>query len=323
MPTVRDQVFISYSHIDKAWLRKLTTMLNPLVRNRIIKAWDDTKIRPSDEWKVEIKQALAAARAAVLLVTPNFLKSDFIHKNELPPLLNAAKSEELVILWVYISHCLYEETEIHRYQAAHDISQPLDSLPEHEQNRVLADICREIRAAVESFREDSKQNPAQESFMARLQSPIDPKPSQPKPTASKHVLSGINYMWSDDLKGALLDFTKAISEDPTDAKSYVLRGLVRHRMLDGELAIRDFNEAIRLDPKYSMAFSSRGATHSVRQDYHEALSDLAEAIRLAPNNHFAYQERSKVYQKQKRHWRAALDQIQAFISMNFRNFQWP
>ena len=52
-----------------------------------------------------------------------------------------------MILWVYISHCLYDETEIEHYQAAHDISKPLDSLTPSEQNRVLADVCRKIKAA--------------------------------------------------------------------------------------------------------------------------------------------------------------------------------
>jgi hypothetical protein len=52
-----------------------------------------------------------------------------------------------VILWVYISHCLYDEAEIEHYQAANEISKPLDSLTPSEQNRVLADVCRKMKAA--------------------------------------------------------------------------------------------------------------------------------------------------------------------------------
>ena len=93
------------------------------------------------------KYGLTRAKAAVLLVSPYFLESDFIAEHELPPLLDAAKKEGLVILWVYISHCLYDETEIEHYQAANEISKPLDSLTPSEQNRVLADVCRKIKAA--------------------------------------------------------------------------------------------------------------------------------------------------------------------------------
>ncbi|MEH1958089.1 COR domain-containing protein [Nostoc sp.] len=143
----RNQVFISYSHHDQEWLTKLQKHLKPMIRNQNLLVWDDTKIQAGAKWRQEIENALAAAKVAVLLVSPDFLASDFIADNELPPLLDAAEAQGLTIIWIPLSFSSYEETEIEKYQSAHPPNQPLDSLNSAQENKAWVDICKKIKAA--------------------------------------------------------------------------------------------------------------------------------------------------------------------------------
>jgi|SRR5688572_1180352 len=147
MAPARDLIFVSYSHLDQTWLERLQTVMKPLIRNRTLSVWDDNRINPGQRWRSELDSALERARVAVLLVSPNFLASDFIEQNELPPLLDVAEKGGLTIIWVPLSASMYRETEIALYQAAHDPARPLDSLPPHEQNAALVKICEYIKDA--------------------------------------------------------------------------------------------------------------------------------------------------------------------------------
>jgi hypothetical protein len=147
----RSGIFISYSHNDRRWLEKLQLMLKPLVRANALAFWDDTQIRPGARWRDEIAAAIAAARVALLLVSPSFLDSDFIAENELPPLLEAAERRGLTIFWVAVSASMYRATALAGYQAANDPQRPLDSLRPAALNKELVRICEQVAlAAVEA-----------------------------------------------------------------------------------------------------------------------------------------------------------------------------
>jgi hypothetical protein len=139
---IRDQVFISYSHADRRWLKELQKYLGSYAT---IEVWDDTRIKAGAPWKESIERALASAKVAVLLVTPDFLNSDFIAQSELPPLLEAAKSENVTILWVPVSYSSYRESAIEAYQAARDPEKPLDLLTRPSRGKAWVEICDLIK----------------------------------------------------------------------------------------------------------------------------------------------------------------------------------
>ena len=127
-------------------------MLIPAIRTGQIATWDDTCIQPGRLWKPEIETALAAARVGVLLVSDHFLESEFISKQELPPLLEAARREGMILMWVYVSACMYKYTDIADYQAAHDIRTPLDCMPRKQCDLVRLEICDRVVVEYKKFR---------------------------------------------------------------------------------------------------------------------------------------------------------------------------
>lgn len=149
MPTT---IYFSYSHVDAKWLNKLQTTLAPMVRGGLRVCND---VQPGEAWRDKVEWALEKTaslekiEAAILLVSPNYLASDFITEKELPLLLSAADEKGFKILWVPVERCLYEVTDITRCQAVFSPDRPLASLEPDELNEALVAICRAIAAAIE------------------------------------------------------------------------------------------------------------------------------------------------------------------------------
>jgi hypothetical protein len=124
----------------------LQVHLAPLERSGVIVRWDDTKIAPGRKWREEIAGAIRSARVAVLLVSAHFMASEFIAKNELPPLLEAAEHEGTVILPVVISPCVIGS--LSEFQAVNSPSKPLVDLGRGDRDRVWVKLIEAITAAL-------------------------------------------------------------------------------------------------------------------------------------------------------------------------------
>ncbi|MEL7613208.1 toll/interleukin-1 receptor domain-containing protein [Vreelandella titanicae] len=150
--TNRTQVFVSYSHADSEHLLRLKVHLRPYERKGQVDLWADTKIKPGQKWRSEIESALDRAAVAVLLVSADFLASDFVVENELPPLLEAAQAEGVKILPVILKPCAFGPTkEISQFQAINSPSAPLISLDEGESEAVWVKLAEEVSESVEEF----------------------------------------------------------------------------------------------------------------------------------------------------------------------------
>src|SRR5262245_50560800 len=127
MVAPRKSVFVSYAHEDRKWADELVTFLAPWIRDKRVDLWDDSRIPPGNDWQVEIENAMEEASVAVLLVTKDFLASDFIMLHEVPLLLSRARNKQLRLAWIAVGHSGVEETDLWRFQAVNDPERPLET----------------------------------------------------------------------------------------------------------------------------------------------------------------------------------------------------
>ncbi|MBN1322104.1 MAG: toll/interleukin-1 receptor domain-containing protein [Thermoleophilia bacterium] len=168
------QVFVSYAHADSEWRKRLEVHLTPLRAvggEPAIADWDDTRIAPGSDWRREIKKAVEEADVAVLLVSADFLASQFIRDHELPPLLQAARERGAIIIPVIVSPSLFAHTpELVAFQAV-NLERPLVDLPKGEQELVLVRVAETILQATRRPRArlgtTANECPPSEDFLER------------------------------------------------------------------------------------------------------------------------------------------------------------
>jgi len=143
------KIFVGYSHRDSAWLERFQKFILPYlkVENAELELWTDTETEADGRWSARLTEALNSSGVAVIFVSADFLASDFIMSHELPSIMKAGADGTMRLLWVYLSPAAIDAVNLDRFQAAHDISRPLSSLEPHEQDQVLLDIARKVKAA--------------------------------------------------------------------------------------------------------------------------------------------------------------------------------
>jgi hypothetical protein len=158
MPEGTPTIFISYSHKDHACLEELLKAVKPTLRSvSSIQAWSDQEIASGDRWEKEIRQALDAAKAAVLLISNDFLGSRYVREKELPLLLPREQSGALRLFTLYVSavakpalavplapgdpHRLYDLSQI---QSESSPDRPLERMDAAERNRLFVGLAEKL-----------------------------------------------------------------------------------------------------------------------------------------------------------------------------------
>jgi hypothetical protein len=140
-------VFISYSHRDEAWKDRLVVQLGVLQRQGLLDLWDDRRIAAGEDWHGEIRAAMGQATVAVLLISADFLTSQFILGEEVPALLKRRDTEGVHIYPIIVRPCAWKAVKwLSRIQVRPKDGRPLAAGNEYQIEADLAAVAEEIAA---------------------------------------------------------------------------------------------------------------------------------------------------------------------------------
>ena len=149
--TDKIELFFSYAHEDEALRQKLEKHLTLLKRQGIIAAWNDRMIGAGQEWEGQINSHLETAQVVLLLISADFLASDYCYDVELTRAMERHNAGAARVIPVIVRPVDWHGAPFGTLQAL-----PTDAKAVTEwdnEDTALLNIAQGIRHAVEALRQ--------------------------------------------------------------------------------------------------------------------------------------------------------------------------
>lgn len=139
-------VFFSYSHKDESLRDELATHLAMLKRQGLIAAWYDRDISAGTEWAGAIDENLKKAQVILLLISANFLASDYCFDIELQTAIERHNAGSARVIPIILKPCDWFGAPFGKLQALPKNAKPVTTWS--NQDEALTNVAQGIRAAV-------------------------------------------------------------------------------------------------------------------------------------------------------------------------------
>lgn len=146
---MKNKVFISYSHTDEEYMLQLTNHLSAIKREGLIEEWHDRKIIAGQEWDKEISQNLTSSTIIILLISSDFLASDYCTEKEVKIAMEMHENRNAVVVPIIIRSCDWARSPFAKLQALPKNAEPIKKWGDEDD--AWLDVCKSLRATIESF----------------------------------------------------------------------------------------------------------------------------------------------------------------------------
>lgn len=139
-------LFLSYSHKDERFRDELETHLSPLKRKNGVTCWHDRRITAGAEWLGQIDEHLESARVILLLVSPDFMASDYCYDREVKRALERHEAKTARVIPVLLRPVYWESSPFAKLQALPKNARFVTQW--RNRDAAYLDVVRGIRAAI-------------------------------------------------------------------------------------------------------------------------------------------------------------------------------
>jgi len=146
------EVFCCYARKDQPLLLDLKTHLMPLQREGLITLWADVDINAGAEWEKEIHNHLNIAGIILLLVSPDFMASDYCYSIEMKKALNRNDDGTARVIPIILRPVDWTGTPFSKLQALPTDGKPITGRGWHSRDEAFADVARSLHKVVEELR---------------------------------------------------------------------------------------------------------------------------------------------------------------------------
>lgn len=143
------RVFISYSHRDEGLRNELEVQLAMLKRQGLVDVWHDRRMLPGDHLDWTISRELDEADVILLLVSPDFIASDYCYKIEKARALRRHHDGEARLISVILRPCDWTHTELGSFLVTPKDGRPITMWPDRDE--AFLDVVQSIRRAIEEL----------------------------------------------------------------------------------------------------------------------------------------------------------------------------
>lgn len=219
------KLFISYSHADEEpYLKSLLTHLRPLERRGIVKPWFDGHILPGDELDAKIAAALQGADIIVLLVSPDFLASEYCYTNEMEAAIERHVAATARVIPVIVRDCQWKKAPFSRIKVLPKDGKAIATFSWQNADAAWTSIAEAIEAVAAD--EGSRPSASPEVAPQATSPPATP----PKSTMTVKARATFTDQDRDDFKHDVFDVIAKSFEDAINTLVAPLSG--RFRRLD-------------------------------------------------------------------------------------------